>query len=77
MEEDLVQRAAAAIRQRVGLPRVAGRTSTARPAVSPAAYREFLKGRYFRHREEEVDLDDPAGLFDEPRDLSNDGSDQE
>ena len=27
--------------------------------------------------EEEVDLGDPAGLFDEPRDLSNDGSDQE
>ena len=27
--------------------------------------------------EQEIDLGDPAGLFDEPRDLSNDGSDQE
>ncbi len=58
VEEDLVHRAADAMRDRLGLPLdLAGRETGARPAVSPAAYQEFLKGRYFRHREDELDLE--------------------
>lgn len=63
VEEDLVHGAADAIRDRVGLPPVAGRRTMARQAMSPDAYRGFLKGRYFRHREEEVDLERAVGHF--------------
>ncbi|MEM7357466.1 MAG: hypothetical protein AAF657_42020, partial [Acidobacteriota bacterium] len=57
MEEDLIRKAEAALRHRAGLP--GHRTplpSPASPKVAPSAYREYLQGRYFRHREAEADL---------------------